>query len=344
MKEVDKQEKVFFIIGNSRSGTTMMMRILNNHHSVHSINEPHFFEQIWSTSDQNKQIEEKDAIQLFSRLLFLQRDGQHNKMLIEKYRSEAEEQVKNIVDLPLSKLKIYEHFLFYETKKNGKIIPCEKTPQNVFYIEEILQNFPNAKVINLTRDPRAVLLSQKRKWKRRNLGARFLPKKELIRLRINYHPITISKLWNSSINAASQFTNHSQFISIRYEDLLKSPEKTIQELCDRLNIPFDKKLLAIPQAGSSSEPDRLESLGIRSHRTDAWKKGGLNQAELFICEKITGKLIKQLNYERQIANPNWLLVCFYLMSFPVKLFLALIWNRKRVVSIIESLRRRLSQT
>ena len=36
-----------------------------------------------------------------------------------------------------------------------------------YHLEEILQFFPNAKVINLVRDQRDVLLSQKNKWKRR---------------------------------------------------------------------------------------------------------------------------------------------------------------------------------
>ncbi|MFI5135892.1 MAG: sulfotransferase, partial [Chitinophagales bacterium] len=37
-----------FVVGNSRSGTKMMGRILGNHEKVHAFPEMHFFEQLWS--------------------------------------------------------------------------------------------------------------------------------------------------------------------------------------------------------------------------------------------------------------------------------------------------------
>jgi len=35
---------IVFVAGNSRSGTTMMARILNNSNAIHSFNELHYFE------------------------------------------------------------------------------------------------------------------------------------------------------------------------------------------------------------------------------------------------------------------------------------------------------------
>ena len=41
-------EKMLFVVGNSRSGTTMMGRILGNHPDVFTFGELHFFGQLWS--------------------------------------------------------------------------------------------------------------------------------------------------------------------------------------------------------------------------------------------------------------------------------------------------------
>ena len=41
----------------------------------------------------------------------------------------------------------------------------DQTPRHVFYIGELIEMYPGAKFVHMVRDPRAVLLSQKRKWK-----------------------------------------------------------------------------------------------------------------------------------------------------------------------------------
>ncbi|MEZ5023384.1 MAG: sulfotransferase [Chitinophagales bacterium] len=56
---------------------------------------------------------------------------------------------------------VYTQMIFRETALQNKQFPCEKTPQNVFYLKEILDIYPNGRVINMIRDPRAVMLSQK---------------------------------------------------------------------------------------------------------------------------------------------------------------------------------------
>ncbi|MBK8582739.1 MAG: hypothetical protein IPL86_13215 [Flavobacteriales bacterium] len=40
---------------------------------------------------------------------------------------------------------VYAGFMAYETKLNGKNIACEKTPQNIFYIDELQKHFPRSK-------------------------------------------------------------------------------------------------------------------------------------------------------------------------------------------------------
>ena len=45
--------KQIFVVGSSRSGTTMMGRILGNHKDIFTFNELHFFGAIWTnTSNQ----------------------------------------------------------------------------------------------------------------------------------------------------------------------------------------------------------------------------------------------------------------------------------------------------
>ncbi len=333
----------FFIVGNSRSGTTMMMRIANNHSEVHSINEPHFFEKLWSPDDGEKSISRKEAFQLYAKLFTGQRAGffEPVEKHVESYRSETES-ILGSYDQPLSRLGVYRHFIHYEARKNGKSIPCEKTPQNVFYISEILEHFPNARIINMVRDPRGVMLSQKRKWKRKFLGADFITRREMWRLRINYHPITISKLWNAAIGAVQAFEGEARLMNVRFEDLLAEPEETVKAICNFLGIAYEAEMLLVPHAGSSSEADRKDSLGIKKTRAKGWLDKGLSHTEIGICQRTCKKYMDQYGYEAIDVKSRVLANAWHHLNFPFKIALALIVNVKRMRSIGDTLKRRLS--
>ena len=334
------KEKVIFIVGNSRSGTTMMRRVLGNHPHIYMLEELHFFEQLWSTADKTNAISSEKAVQLASKLLFIQRDGYLSEMDITKHQADAIKIVEGI-QAPIFPHAVLNGFLFFETQKNGKTIPCEKTPQDVFYIAEILELFPGAKIVNMVRDPRGVMLSQKRKWQRRKMGAGFMTKKEQRRLKINYHPITISKLWNSSIRAAAKFKNHPKVHNMIFEGMVNDSEKEIKALCAFLEIDFKPEMLMIPQVGSSNEADKPDAFGIKTERAGNWEKGGLNKGEVYFCQQICGDYMQQYGYEIKKINPNPLVIAYYYISFPVKLGLALLFNLHRMKNIGEAIRRRL---
>ena len=257
---------IIFIVGNSRSGTTMMRRILGNHSTVHMLEELHFFEQLWSTADKRTVLNEHEATSLASKLFFIQRDGHNKKIDLPRHWEEASEMVNNMEEQKYAH-EVFREFLFHETSVHQKSVPCEKTPQDVFYIAEILELYPSAMIVNMVRDPRGILLSQKRKWQRKNMGASEMTKKQQRRLRINYHPITISKLWNSSQKAALRHAENSRVHTVIFENLLNNPAAEVTKLCQFLGIEFQDSMLKIPQVGSSNETDSPSSIGFINHKS-----------------------------------------------------------------------------
>lgn len=320
----------------------MLLRCFNNHPKLMVLNELHFFEQLWSTEDKDKPISFDDAVELFSKLLLTQRIGYmtHDQNYTQ-FKQEATEFIVDIATNELTAEFVFDQFMKHEVALNGKSIVCEKTPQNVFYLKEIFELYPNAKVINMVRDPRAILLSQKNKWNRRNLGADYMTKKEAFRLRINYHPITLSKLWNAAINAANNFMSDKRVIFIRFEDLLNQPQSTLQKICNHIDVDFDANMLNITQESSSIEKDSKE-IGFKVERASNWKKGGLNTTERWICQKMCRNNLNKNGYEIETIQPNVLYLLYYLLSFPVKIGMALLLNLNRMKNIFETLKRRMS--
>lgn len=329
-----------FVVGNSRSGTTLMGRILGRHSSVFTFDELHFFEELWSPEADSGDIPKQKAIELAARLLNIQRNGYLTQKDSQDFIAEAQEILKDVPEM-LPPPKVYDAFMKYEAKQHNKTIPCEQTPQNVFYIGEILKQFPEAKIINMVRDPRDVLLSQKRRW-RRALIAKNVSKFNGFRYWMNYHPITISKLWNGAISAADKYAEDNRLKTINFEQLLSNSETTVKEICQFLELSFENTMLDVPQVGSSSEQDQPERKGINKERSESWKKGGLNNTELYICQNITKDCMEKHGYKPEPITTNPLSLGSSYATFPLKISLALLLSLKRMRRITATIKRRLT--
>ena len=334
---MNRTEQIF-IVGSSRSGTTMMGRILNNHPHIFTFNELHFFGTLWTNSSL-KELNSNDAILLLSRLLCIQERGFFNQNKIMDFNEKAMHLLAQ--NKTRDPLEIYALFLNNISSASLCSIPCEQTPNNIYYIKEILDFFPNAKIINMIRDQRDVLLSQKNKWKRRFLGASEIPFSEAIRSYINYHPITMARLWNSSVLYGYNLRNHKRVKDIKFEQLLSDPEDVIKEICSFLKIDFQQQMLQIPVVGSSTEQDTSNDLLIDKTKIEKWKKGGLSNAEIYLSQLFSNNMMSQFSYDLKGFKFPPFLSLFYLFSFPIKIGIAFLLNIKRMGSVSEVVKKKI---
>lgn len=344
---------MIFVVGNSRSGTTMMGRILGKHPDVYTFGELHFFGQLCAPPFSSA-MRPANASKLAAALCCVQREGYRTHGNPSRFLKEAEVFLKGLPAYPETPGQLFSAFLHHEATENGKPMPCDQTPRNVFYIKDLLELYPEARIINMIRDPRDVLLSQKRKWKRRFLGGSDMPMKETLRDWMNYHPITISHIWRTAVNAADQFDQHERVISIYFEELLAYPEITVKHVCDFADISYVDTMLQVPQVGSSVAADKPQALGINPQRAHSWHSdttaGELSSAEIYLNQRITAALMKKHNYSpvaiqmniaKREARKLTLQVALHLLTFPVKLGGAFLFNLDRMKSIPQTLKRRI---
>ena len=337
---------MIFVMGTSRSGTTMMGRIFGKNAAVFTFEEIHFFERIWSPASPVQVYPLTEAENTFAKLISNQREGYLQEKHPENYLAEAKKAVAaylaiNNTEKALFAPALFAHFLNYESDANGKIIGCDQTPNNLLYAADIFEYFDNARAIIMVRDPRDVLLSQKGKWKRKFLGGgKNIPWKETLRAYINYHPITISKLWMASNEKVLKLMNHPRAMVIHFEQLTENPETQIKKACEFLGLTYHENMLRVPQVGSSTGSDNPETLGIKKDNKNKFLKG-LDTAEIKICEKMTARIRKIYGYEDANVSPNYLFMFWYYISFPFKLTLALLFNIGRIKNIVQVIKRRL---
>jgi hypothetical protein len=335
--EIDPRRKIF-VVGNSRSGTHLVSGILGNHARVYTFNELHFFEQLWTPKDVSRHLTRDEGIQLAARLLDINAHGYLRQGKSSSFAAEAQRLLGKISNDELTSVRVYEEFLLHETCRHGKVIPCEHTPRNVLYIGEILGMFPESRVIVMVRDPRDILLSQKRRWRQKFFGAN-VPITESIRTWINYNPITISQLWNVSLRATDRLAADPRLLYVYFEDVIDHPEQTLTGVCEFLGLDFHPDMLLVPHRGSSSQANEPEKLGIRK-RARSWQKGGLTSTEIYLCQKLCGDRMRGHHYEPTPMRLNALTLGYYLLLFILKMPVAFLLNLHRMKSIADTLKRR----
>ena len=349
-RQLERHFKPIFVVGNSRSGTTLMGSILGLNPEVFTFEELHFFGTLWSPSDRHKTLTKAEAEALAAKLLAIQDEDVISHKDPELFLSEAIQIVADIDSMSLTATNVLQAFLLYTAAKNKASIPCEQTPRNVLYLNELLELYPDCRIINMVRDPRDVLLSQKYKWKIRFLGASNIPYREAIRAWANYHAITISKLWNVNLNAANSLgdnpkgTLRDRILTIRFEDLINQPEQILRQVCQFSGVTFAPEMLQVSQSeGGVSSHKKVApgKKGIDSGATGKWKKGGLSKTEIYLCQQITRENMLRHNYTVEPMQANPIRIALAWLFLPIKLALAVLLNLHRIKNIFEEIKKRI---
>ncbi len=109
----------------------------------------------------------------------------------------------------------------------------EKSPGHENYINRIFSEYPDAKIINLIRDPRDIWVSYKKK------------RKELSLFRFCYN-------WQRSVNNAriAQEKFRYNVLSLNYEKLVTSTEVSLQNIANFIQVEYDSNYMKPTKAGN----------------------------------------------------------------------------------------------
>lgn len=298
MNNTDSSIPLVCIVGSSRSGTTMLNRILGNHPAILGLNELHFFGRIWdmdpaSRWDRAKAI--KEAADLFCVARRSIWNNGPSAQETETATSLVDDALARSSSGTLSPQTVFAAVMGVLLNEAGKSMATDQTPRNILYAEKILAMFPEAKIIQLIRDPRAVLYSQKNRWKQRSLGFKDTPVTNLVRVFVNYHPFTTCKLWLAACRKGKKLQGNNNYMAVKFEDLVDSPETVVGNMCTFLGLDFFPYMLDVPQVGSSNAVHNANAKGVSRSVVDAWQ-GKLSPAELWICQKMAAAEMAELDY------------------------------------------------
>lgn len=289
---------IIFITGASRSGTTLLSFVLRHDADVFGLRELQYFGDFWDPRDTERRFTPAEARNAVATLFAREQHGVLVNRVEAEHRRKAAALVRELGAAAADPAELFLAAVRGLAQAAGKTIPCEQTPRYIFYARALLERYPKSHVVHLVRDPRAVMASQKNRWRRRSLAAAgSVPRYETLRVWVNYHPFTVARLWSQATRAALLLRDHPRCTVLRYEDLVARPEPTVRALCERLNLAFDPCMLQVEQVNSSHE-SALDGrhTGMRPDAIDRWRQV-LTPAEVAATERACGSLMRQFGYE-----------------------------------------------
>jgi Sulfotransferase family len=334
-KRTAKVPPPIFVIGAPRSGTTLTAKILDRHSRIFMPGETHFFDDVYARRRELGDLQDAESVRkVLERLTTLYRryDEKPDHERIERLL-QTDDAVEKLTRCASYK-EILSCFMEMQMRFAGKMRWGNNVPKDIFHVKDILTFYPDAKFVVCVRDVRDFLLSYKNQW--RNIG-----KEHADRIRSLYHPVVTSLLWMASakqIMTIQDLVAEENLMMIRYESLVRSPEKVVRQICRFIGEEFEYDMLNVDEANSSFE---VTEKGIYSSSVGRWRRRLTNE-EIYIAQNITKGSLEKLGYATADVKINPLKVCYLWATLPYGLWRALHANRAVREPLLPYLARRIA--
>ena len=272
-----RDQAPIFIVGSPRSGTTLMRYCLNQHSRLYIAFETGFFRKIYGN---RRLIRERDipnsAHKLIDRL-FVSADPTRDEFLYlkEELREKIAKEAKSYRDVAIV---VFETF----AKQKGKVRWGEKTPFHILYINQMLKVFPEAKIINMERDAKAVAASY--------MKSSHVPNDLLVALAHHCLCAKHARKWQERV------------LTVRYENFVEKPEFVLREVCTYIGEEYEPAMLKPGMRDSSYSANVIEfntDIGIDQDKNFKWK------------EVLTPYQIDLIDFMKNTENNNYQSRFFY---------------------------------
>lgn len=236
-----------FIVGCPRSGTTLLQSILASHSSIFSAPETSFFSRIIPRLG----------------IEYGEPTAGIDRRCLELVAADFREMTG--IELPPTFLEqdgaadvktLFENLLGCFNTDN-KPLWVEKTTLHARHLLAITRFYPEARIINLIRDPVACVgsMSAIRPTSPADLRIRYIS---------SLHHF--AGLWDSCVGAVLEFPYQERVLHLRYESLVERPAETVAAVCGFLGVGYEEGMLS---------SFHRTAAGIMSDDSCPWQKDNL---------------------------------------------------------------------
>jgi len=294
---VAAETPVFFVVGQQKSGTTWLMRMLDAHPEILCRGEGRFFGQ-W----RQKSLVKSGEMRPPSSLLYALREAEYLRLWVERSvwsrDDDAGEHLNNLARMAV------DYFLRGELAKTGKRLVGDKSPLLTSEtVEEISAVYPEARLIHIIRDGRDSAVSAAHHA--RNFGRAKGDRREEEGLFAEAQIRKLAADWNARVGKTVEDGPRlfgDRYAEVRYEALLSQPEGEVARLLRFLGADetaagrcveaasFER--LSKGRTRGEEDPSSFFRKGVAGDWREAF-----TDRDRRVFEKEAGGLLRRLGYE-----------------------------------------------
>jgi hypothetical protein len=276
------EPEAVFIVGASRSGTTLMRTIIERSPRIAIARENHFVGHLR---------ESEGARFYFRRVGDMRDDAVVRKVVDLIYTGEfqrrsrwrevspfwrwlvgnvaAADMTARLLATDRTERAVWAAFLRVYADKQGRPIMGEKTPAHLAYVETLLSWFPDGRVVHMIRDPRGVFVSdlRRRRGKLRKPYSWIARVPGLLSATIL---IQTTWVWRGAARRDPGYAGKypDRYRRVRFEDVVRSPDETLGSLFAFLGVelPADPTNVKVMARGFNRGEE-----GLDAGAADRWR-------------------------------------------------------------------------
>jgi len=276
-----------FILGNPRSGTTVLRLSLSSHNNICVPPEGGFA--LWL---EKQFIEQAFPVSLEAFIDAVLASKKFETWSLSKQTIMDLADVKSVTDYSSAVELVYQAYAKKIGKSNCRVIG----DKNNFYtgmVGSLYRLFTESKVLWITRDPRDVFCSYK-ELKNRELNSKYAPNLE-------QDPEKFALEWCDVMEHRKEARTlfGSGFCAIRYEDLVSNPEKSLTRVSRFLGLEYDPQMLEFHK--QSDEPESFLAWKEKTKYPFSNSQVGryqrdLSSHEISVIESVAGDYMALVDY------------------------------------------------
>lgn len=298
-----------FIVGRPRTGSTLLQHVLNRSPHVCLAPETHFFRRArhLRLAERLRTARDAAAIRALVAELYTP-DAYSGKGLWNWLRRNVPEATfaerlattdRTLRGLLVLGMQVYAE---HRCERAEPLLLGEKTPEHLTFVPELLDWFPDARVIHTFRDPRAIFTSELRRRQAGRWGLKrrmpWLPDAVGNPLLMPIEVAHTALTWRRAARLDARYRREldGRYLLVRFEDLIARPEAELQRVCAFLEVPFTRALLEARRTGSSYSDERHSGEGFDPGAADRWRHHITPAAARFL-EGALGTEMARYGYE-----------------------------------------------